>query len=586
MYPSLEDLRAKFLFHAGIPFPSRGITDVPTLISSATRLCRQIAERCKEDNIREYIHDVTIPRIIEDEDEQRKIRESIDVFLDGLGVSRTYNLGILAFHSCWGDTTSDTTHWARLHSDLLAELFDVKELPKAEITCIVSCERGITSDDRMAVATFFGEDLLFIVKHSIPPDKFKQGEWEVFLATRRQVLVNKPVQSANGELKILLDTSTIRSYSHRIPLRVNLSCNTDICAYTKLSLHLCGDQRPSFVVVKPGFDVTDAQPIDDEEIPDKKIEVNEPVRLYLFHVLDSTPEVYDENERPVEIGIEDFGIWRTTTLIDPTKEGSGQSTRVCVFGDKSVVLCLEAEDVVKGEFTIEDELRVSLSTSKDGRIKELASLFSGGKREPYLHLGKLNDASRRKIYLASLVTNRLGWKPLLTDLINPNHENSGAIGDFVNYAGNIDDEGFSGLSLPREPLELLRAYTEARGAVCERIESSLDTRLYQLQHPIYATHPVFVESNAKDLEELLVTYLKSYLAILDYLDKACHELEWPQLFVLTYLDCVVHWDNSALRNAIILVGPCHPMVLAKRFLVQASLYYRKTFYKWYWRQGL
>ena len=113
--------------------------------------------------------------------------------------------------------------------------------------------------------------------------------------------------------------------------------------------------------------------------------------------MDSTPEVYDENERPVEIGIEDFGIWRTTTLIDPTKEGSGQSTRVCVFGDKSVVLCLEAEDVVKGEFTIEDELRVSLSTSKDGRIKELASLFSG-KVRALLHLGKLNDASRRKIY--------------------------------------------------------------------------------------------------------------------------------------------------------------------------------------------
>jgi hypothetical protein len=575
-YSSLEDIRAKFLFHVGIPLPSQGITDVPTLITSSTRLCRQITERCqKEDDIREYTRDVMIPGVIEDETEQHRVRESIDVLLDGLGVSRTYNLGLLAFHSCWGNTFGDTTHWLRLHSDLLAELFDVKELPRAEITCQLACERGIISNNRKTAASFFGEDLHFIVNYNIPPDQFSQGDWEVVLTTRKQRLVSKPVQSAHGELELLLDTSTITGrYSSRIPLRLNLFCKTDTCADIKLALHLCGDQRPAFVVVKPGFDVTDAYPMDNEDVPDKKLETSEPVYLYLFHDLNSPPEVYDENEKPVGIGIEEPGIWRTTELIDPTIEGSGQSTRICIFGDKSVVLCLEAEDVVKGEFTIEDELRVKLSGSKDGRIKELASLFSGEKREPYPHLGKLNDASRRRISLASLVTNRLGWKPLLTDLLNPNHGNSGAIGDFINYLGNVDGEGFNGLSFPGEALELLRAYSEARGAACERIESSLTTRPYQVQHPIYASHPVFVANNAREIEELLVAYLESYLAILDYLENVYHELEWAQLFVLTYLDCVVHWDNGSLRNALLLVGPCHPMVLAKRFLVQASLYSR------------
>ena len=575
-YPTLEDVRAKFLFHVGIPLPSQGIPAVFNLITSCTRLCQRIVERCqKEDDVREYTRDVMVPEVIADVTEQHRVRESLHVLLDGLGVSRTYNISLLVFHSCWGNTPGDTTHWLRLHSELLAELFEVKELPRAEITCELECKRGIISKNGKVAATFFGEMLRFLVNHNIPPELYSQGDWEVVLTSQKRRLVGELVQSAHGALELSLDTSAIAGrYSRRIPLRLILASKSDIRADIKLALHLCGDQRPAFVVVEPGFDVTDAYSRVNEEIPDKKLEISEPVHIYLFHALDSPPEVRDENEKPVGIGAEEPGIWRTTERIDPTMETSGQSTRVCIFGDKDVVLCLEAEDVEKGEFTVEDELRVQLSGSRDGHIKELVGMFAGEKREPYPYLGKLNDASRRRISLASLVTNRLGWKPLLTNLLNPGHGNSGAIGNFINYLAIVEGEGFNGLSLPGEALELLRAYSEAREVAIKRIESSLATRPYQVQHPVYASHPVFVANNTREIEELLVAYLKSYLSILDYLENVYNELEWAQLFVLTYLDCIVHWGNGSLRNALFLVGPWHPMILAKRFLVQASLFAR------------
>ena len=71
-------------------------------------------------------------------------------------------------------------------------------------------------------------------------------------------------------------------------------------------------------------------------------------------------------------------------------------------------------------------------------------------------------------------------------------------------------------------------------------------------------------------------YLVAYCDILDYLTINQECTEWLQLFVLSHLDCVVHWtdDRSGLTDAFFLIGPWHPLVLAKRFMVQAALYYR------------
>ena len=140
LYPALRDVREKFLFHVGVPRPSSEIPQVDTLVKTCTHLCQQIVGRCQEeDDAREHARDVMVLEIVSDEVEQREIQESLDFLLDGLGRSNTRNLGLLAFHSCWGD--DPTTHWFRLHADRLAELFGIKERPKAEVSFGLDCNR-------------------------------------------------------------------------------------------------------------------------------------------------------------------------------------------------------------------------------------------------------------------------------------------------------------------------------------------------------------------------------------------------------------------------------------------------------------
>jgi len=575
LYPALRDVREKFLFHVGVPRPSSEIPQVDTLVKTCTHLCQQIVGRCQEeDDAREHARDVMVLEIVSDEVEQREIQESLDFLLDGLGRSNTRNLGLLAFHSCWGD--DPTTHWFRLHADRLAELFGIKERPKAEVSFGLDCNRGIISRNQKSVVTFAGEILRIDINYKIPQEEFAPDSWEVALMSRKKKLVEQSVQSPQGVLEVKLDTSSIaKKYTRKIPLRLVLMRGGDTRAEDRMALHLCGKQRPALVVVEPGFDVIDATPGDNEETsesPDKKFEISEPVHIYLFHALDISPEVRDEDNKTVGIDAERHGIWRSTEPIDPGLVTSGLAVRVCKFGDRNAVLCFEAKDIEKGEFTLEDELRVHLSGTRDGRIRDVARIFSGDTREPYPFLGKLNDASRRRIVLAQNMSTPDGWKPLLTNLLNPCHGITREIGKFINVLGPIDGEGFRRLSLPGEAVGLLQAYSNARDAVRKEVEGALATRAFKLEHPVYASHPIFVDKRLEEIEDLLTTYMKSYLELLDYLGNK--DLEWSQIFVLAHLDCVVHWDDGVLRNAFFLVGPWHPLVLAKRFMVQSALFAR------------
>ena len=58
------------------------------------------------------------------------------------------------------------------------------------------------------------------------------------------------------------------------------------------------------------------------------------------------------------------------------------------------------------------------------------------------------------------------------------------------------------------------------------------------------------------MNEMLVRYLTAYEKLLTYvLAIARNFREWSHLFVLTDLDCVVHWDNSVLR--VVFSSPAH-----------------------------
>ena len=575
MYPEITGTREKLLYHVGVPRPSGQLPEVHRLVRDTVRLCQRIVGRCqKDEDVREQARDMVLEVV--EERERDNIRLSLDSFLDGIGGSSTLDLGMLAFYDCWGSNRNNTIHWRRLDAQRLAELFDVREREKAEVSYSIRCQRGIIADGGKKLATFIGEQVRLHVTYKIPDDQFASSSWLVRVLNRQLVVVEKTLAEAEGDVDLDFDTArSTNNHSRKIPLRLALIGGNDVAADARLDLHLCGEDRLAFAVVKPAFEVVDGSRDNEEETPDKKLAVDEPVHIYLFSHTDQDVALCDGNDEEVGlIETEMAGIWRSAQQVDVASEPSGIATRVCRFGKLIAVICLEAIDLAKGEFTVEDELRVSIARGPEKRLRELTDLFQGTRHELYTSLGGLDEAARRRIVLANLMTTRMGWRPLLTNLFMMNHQSAGSLGNFVNYLGPVEGETFQNLTFPEEALLFLKTYSNVRDTIRQEIESSFGAKPTNIEHPIYAIHPIFIHERSLQIESLLKNYLNAYGNILSYVQDNKSALEWSQLFVLTHFDCVVHWDNSRLRNAFFLLGPWHPLVIAKRFMIQAALFSR------------
>lgn len=577
LYPGIENIREKFLFHSGIPRPKDLISDPNRLIKNLTNLSKKIVDRYqKDDDPRDRVRE-RINEIISNEEERERIRLSLDRFLDGFRNSSFLDLGLLAFHGCWKNDNDDIANWMRLDADQLADLFEVKPLEKAKVTYDVRCQRGIVSDTRKKIATFFGEIIDIDVNYEILAEDFSRTSWEIRVYYRQHILVKQLLDKHKGLIQIQLNTDDITdNYSRSIPIRIALFSGNEIKAYARLDVHLCGLKRPFFAVVEHTFDIIDATESDTEETPDKKINVHEPVHVFLFSHSPDEVKIQDEEGSDINlIKTEPIGIWRSAKRVDVLERASGQVTWICSFGESSAVICFEATEIDKGEFTLEDELRVMISTgSTEKRLKNLIDLFEGNTREPYATLGKVDKAAGHRIHIAKILTTPTGWQPLLVNLLKSDYDVSGPLGDYFSHLGPVDGEALVNLTLPEEALELIKAYSDAREAVLRQVESNIDMGGTPIEHPVYASFPLYVDKISTKIESLLCNYLEAYKKILSYLHATQKDLEYGQLLVLTYLDCIVHWDKTPLRNAFFFIGPWHPLVLAKRFMVQAALFSR------------
>ena len=574
LYPELNDVRLKFLFHCGVPRPSTEskFKKIDELMPSTSRLCERIVDRCRrEDDVRQ----LALEKVSEvfSQHEHDEAVESLDVFLDAIGQSKTTELGPLAFFGCWAD---DHRIWSTLDASRLEQVFDLVPRNRAELTFNVDYDRGIVSEKNDVVVTFWGENLVISGRYELPDSEYLRGEWAVQLISRRQVLSFVEVDDSEGEFCFWLDTETaFNRYTSGLPLKIALVSEGEIYEEKRLRLHLCGSERPFFTLIEPSFDVVDAAASTDEVVPDFKLETSETVRVYLFSFDETKPNLLDldgNQKQLVETGHR--GIWRSGSDIDPMNETTGLIERRCEFGCFSSTVSFEATDIVRGEFTLEDELRVHVTGERTGRIKEVHGIFEGIRNEPYRFLGKLNSRSRRRSLLAADMTSERGWRPVLLDFCNFDYDSYGTIGDYVCHRGPVQEASFGHLEMPSRAIELLTEYASIRFNLIGNLKNHFELDQQTQEHPDYAVFPVFVAKHSQETEKLLKKYLQSYYKILEYVDQERLQLNWSQLFVLVYLDCVVNWEHSPMGNSVFLVGPWHPLTLSKRYMIQAELYAR------------
>jgi len=575
LYPELgSDTCKKFLYHAGIPYDSEDLEDVKGFIKRTERLCQKIIEKCqKEENVREQAY-MQVSTILENKkDEVSSYQESVDIFLDGLNNSS--GRGILSFYACWGKPEKGVLIWERLDQSFLSEVFLVNERPEGKICRYdVLCNRGVISNDKRSVATFKGEILTFKVAYQVPKELLGKHAWKIELLQRGKMIDCVDINREEDEVELRFDTSSYEgSYKNRIVLKISLKADNETKEEKVLSLYICGEQKPVFAIVYPEFVVVNAVIISDNEPLRTGIDVKEPVHVYLLSNLCNDLKIRDMNNKEIPTIEENQGIWRTMYQADPSRDPNNMIEYTCWIGDYTICLSIEPRDIEKGEFTLEDEFRNRIAGISSGNVREILDMFSGKVKKPFLRLGKLNDMSRRRCLLARQMSSPSGWKPIVLDLLSPDFSIIGTVEDYIVRVGNINIDELIGIHLRDKEYKLLNSYCKARQIFIELISSNME-EVPEAEHPLYAMYPIYINEKATKIENLLIAYLKAYRDILDYIRLNINEMNWLQLFVLVYLDCVVHWGMGPLKNSIFLLGPWHPLVVAKRYMVQAALYER------------
>ena len=94
------------------------------------------------------------------------------------------------------------------------------------------------------------------------------------------------------------------------------------------------------------------------------------------------------------------------------------------------------------------------------------------------------------------------------------------------------------------------------------------------ERPLYIVAPVYVARDDPSIETAISQYLDAYSAVLNLLRG--RSLSPGEVFTLVHLDSVVldraDADDGLLDLRASLLGPWHPLVVAKRFMVQHWIY--------------
>ena len=273
-------------------------------------------------------------------------------------------------------------------------------------------------------------------------------------------------------------------------------------------------------------------------------------------------------------------LWKTNIPIDLEAYTNNKIDITCDFNANRpnfLNFTLETTGSDKGEFTLEDELRVAILNNTSEK-KKILNNFKKSDTPLYRNLGKLERA-RNRISLAKEMTKESGWKPLIADLQkNYEYKQIDPCSTYINSVMQACPNRFANLEesfLEKKAQDLIQEYQIRRFEIIEKIKEPFNNSSKNITHPIYASHPIYIH-NDSDIPRLIQSYLDIYTNILDYVRERQNNLSFEELFVLIYLDYVVHIgeDNDPSNYLIALQGPWHPLVITKRYMIQASLYKR------------
>ena len=588
-YPELDDVVDKFCFHCGIPrVVSREKVDPVDHIDAVKRTAKALHEqRTKNPEFRDYLVNEVAVSTFEalDPGSLEQFRSSLDLLLDG-ALKLGAGSGLLGYHGGLGNGSSSRTiqAWSALDVDRLRKLFGLGGQDVVRCTAFLADGDGVVSTDGKQVAIFEGASLALNVAVKIGPDRFVPGNFHIRCKRLQHELHAQECVEAEFQSTVTILPDELPGTKNRLSLVVQLVRFQQVVSEARIFVHVCGTARPGIGVFQPGFDVVNLL----ESAPDSAdsesvmLPCREPVRLRVLDWFgtDSCLVTVDDEILPLDIEHQASG------QAGPTRYALREAIDVESFSGARVDLRIEAsdlerdvtlsgEDIEPGEFTLEDELRVAVATGATSRLGRVLPFFRGGEDLVLPKLGELDTASRRRTDLGRLFEEPEGWKPLIVDFFEA----------VERRIGTPVSQSFcrtTGLSLPlrtdMEPSDAFDAaltqYAQCRETVIQMAREYVQEYAKPSERPLYIIAPTYVVRDDPSIETAISHYLDAYSAVLNLLRSG--SLSPGEVFTFVHLDSVVleraGADDSRLDLRVSMLGPWHPLVVAKRFMVQHWIY--------------
>lgn len=583
LYPELQDTVEKFLFHSGIPRAlSREDLDPGDLVESIGRVAGALDEqRQKNPEFRDHlVRDVAASTFASLGDaELTALQDALDLALDGV-FELGPESGVLAFRGGLGvdSSSGSVSNWRELDIDRLQKLLGVGERDRIHCVASVPDGDGFVSSDGKHVAVFEGTPVQLDIDVELGAGRSPENF--VIRCKRRQRVVHESCcGGARCPTSVLIPGDELPGTRNRISLAIELVRFQQVVGQARIYVHVCGEARPAFAVFEPGFDVVELLEAEPEEAsPDSvSLSCTEPVKVHVLDWQSLEPCRILADDRPLEVTQQHGpgGTWCWAQEAIDTEKYPG--ARVDLYLEASNLereVTLAGEDVEPGEFSLEDELRVATALSSSPRLRRVLPFFRGDGDLVLPKLGDVDAASRCRMDMGRHFEDRQGWRPVMVDFLR------GCPGDRDAAASDFwrSDGPAPAFVRNLDPCQEVRAaisdYAASRAAVLQSAKELVRKYTTPTERPVYAVSTIFRVRDCDRLEAEIVAYLEAYSSVL--LRVRDGDLSAGELFTLLNLDCVVLESekelDAQLNLRIVLLGPWHPLVVAKRFMVQQWLY--------------
>ncbi|MBT8541215.1 ATP-binding protein [Polynucleobacter paneuropaeus] len=560
-----------FIYFCGLPCPALSgspLKDIKRYVDNATLLAIDIDSRHEQSNVRPELLERIDEIFSKEEVKLVEIKSFIQEFFDGVNTQDVgLPSGMLSLRHCWAGSIE---RWRCLDIATLSSIYNVQlAKPKTILEVKIISQRGIVSlDGAKAVLNSLDELSLNIGIKGLEP--LEIGKSKIKILLRAKPIFENFINEVDSEFSVPIDRWVLPEIIFNLPLRVVIE-NDDgkIFIEKKVNLFLVDDSRPFLAVTQNPFKVFEPSSQSDPDEFDK-IVIDEPIDLFL--VKGDSPEdisvEINQEEAPTSPASNLIGVLQLGNPIDPDVVPSGLVDVCITHLEKEINFYVEAKDITRGEYTLESEYIAQIASGGRTSVEKLIDIFDGEVIQPYPLLGGINDQSRKLAFFAELMeSGDYKGQPILVNLYADISEPVLEFGCW-NLTGAPQKE-FEFISSSPPVVEILASYASARSAVLAELWSGF---LKDSSRPMYAAYPIFIANRANQIERLIADYLDQYIRVLDFIDLNESSLDWEDLFLLCSVDCIHFVLPQGGISGVFLMGPWHPLVLAKRYMTQSVIH--------------